>query len=172
MIARPCCLRLTNTHTPCLATVALPLCPPLLSTMSSPRNLHNGDSDGEADETQSIVSYSTTSTRSDLPGAGRTLGHAYSYLGHMLEEFLKALAVKRGVGPKNVANRVYELLGSELADALHSPETIGQLSPMTEKKAKKLLKALLGYAWCVAFIILQYCLAKISQAPAFHRTRY
>lgn len=49
---------------------------------------------------------SSNATESDLPGPGRTLGKVYDFLGKRLERALATLAERKGLGPKQVAERI------------------------------------------------------------------
>ena len=104
------------------------------------------DSDSDS---LSVVSFSTTSTMSNLPGAGRTVGLAISYYGRRIERFLTAMALKLGRGPKNASLRVVKRLGASPAvETDYHAESYGTLTK-EEKRARKDLNRLLNYAWFV-----------------------
>lgn len=58
------------------------------------------------DDTFSAYSTSTNETAPNLPGAGHTIGLLYDSLGLILERLLNRIAVKRGLGPKAVSDRI------------------------------------------------------------------
>lgn len=57
-------------------------------------------------EVLSISSASSGETASDIPGPGRLLDKAYSFLGRRIERGLTSLAIRRGHGPENVSLRI------------------------------------------------------------------
>ena len=60
-----------------------------------------------------IISYSTNDTASNLPGPGRLLGNAYSYAGRRLERAVGAVVHKAGLGPNATYSKIQDLYGTE-----------------------------------------------------------
>lgn len=94
----------------------------------------------ELEDNMSVTSISSTSTASDLPGPGRTLGRLYSFLGVRLETQLGRLAERFGYSPNAIEQRV-------LARASHLPPQ----GSNGQNKLKKDLKRLIGYTQLVLF---------------------
>lgn len=62
-----------------------------------------------SDDTPSILSHSTNSTASNLPGPGRVLGNFYRVTGRRLERTLGDLAHKAGFGPEAIYQQISTL---------------------------------------------------------------
>lgn len=77
---------------------------------------------------------SSTETDSDVPGPGRLLGKAYSYLGKKFENSLSKVAVKFGLGPRATALKMRRLIRKGAPTRLSS-----------QKKLKKAGKRLVEY---------------------------
>lgn len=54
----------------------------------------------------SVSSVSTMATADDLPGAGRTLGKLFSFLGRRLEAAMNRFMERRGYGPQAAKDRI------------------------------------------------------------------
>lgn len=103
-----------------------------------------------------IVSITSANlTASDLPGAGRTLGRVYSFLGRRLEHALNTLAHLGGHGPGNATIRVVK------RDYAYG-RTIRADKYTTEDrtKIKKDLKKLITYSKSVTIFIHDTCKVK------------
>lgn len=90
----------------------------------------------------SLQGPSSNETASDLPGVGRVLGNAFSYLGRELERRLEYLAVRRGHGPQNVVLRIRK---RDHAYRDEDNDYIRKYSTSDAEKQKKDLKQLIGY---------------------------
>lgn len=60
-------------------------------------------------DSSSILTHSTNSTVSNLPGPGRVLGNLYSFAGQHLERRLGNVAQKAGFGPEAVYEKICAL---------------------------------------------------------------
>ena len=144
-VAQPCAAPGTGIYKPLLSAFKPEQLPPF-STMTSfePRRYHLPDDV----EIFSLGGPSSNATTSDQPGPGRILDNALQSLGRRLERLLELLAMQGGYGPRNTALRIrdthrpYER--SELYERVFGK---CEYSRSDERKQRKELKRLIGYAW-------------------------
>ena len=78
--------------------------------MSANRTLPWETHASDSESSHFLGSYkSSTETDSNIPGPGRLLGKAYSFIGRKAEKYLSIVAVKFGYGPRATAVKIRRL---------------------------------------------------------------
>jgi len=68
-----------------------------------------GSADNTTHDEVKTTSFGTNSTRSNLPGPGRTVGLFLGWLGKKLERQMNTLVTQRGAGPQAIAEKILRL---------------------------------------------------------------
>ncbi len=68
-----------------------------------------GSADNTTHDEVKTTSFGTNSTRSNLPGPGRTVGLFFGWLGKKLERQVNTLVTQRGAGPQAIAEKILRL---------------------------------------------------------------
>ena len=95
--------------------------------------------------TTTISSVNTNATADNLPGPGRLLGNAYSFLGGYLVHEIEHISAELGNGPQNVALRIAER--DNACKVQENGVCRWIYNSEADRAQKKDLERLINYAW-------------------------
>lgn len=122
---------------------------------------------------RSLDSISTNATASNLPGAGRTMGLLFEYLGRRLESVLNVSATRRGMDPRAVAMQIRRLClhdRTTIQDR-HSEDFNNLLTRKEKRKLSRLCSKLIGHARYVMLCFKGYHFLMYLTSSPVHSTQ-